>query len=74
MKQSLTNNKHTQKIHLPEKMSICKHQQIDYFRLIKNVPEFEKMSIPFLNNNNNNLFLHSTDSLFELSQSLFLQT
>ena len=40
-------------------LPICKHQQIDYSLLINNVPDFEKMSIPFLNNNNN-LFLHST--------------
>ena len=59
MKQLLTNNKHTKKIHFPGKMPICKHQQIDYFLLINNVPDFEKMSFPFLNNNNN-LFLHST--------------
>ena len=50
-------------------MPICKDQPIDYFLLINNVPEFEKMSIPFLSNNNNNLFLNS-NSLFELSQSL----
>ena len=36
-----------------------------------NVPDFEKMSIPFLNNNNN-LFLHSTLFLNEVSP--FLQT
>ena len=34
-----------------------------------NVPDFEKMSIPFLSNNNNNLFLNS-NSLFELGKSL----
>ena len=49
-------------------MPICKHQQIGYFLLINNVSDFEKMSIPFLKNNNN-LFLNST-FLFELSQSL----
>ena len=70
MKQSLT-NKHTKKIHFPGKMPIFKHQQIDYFLLINNVPDFEKMSIPFLNNNNN-LFLHST--LFLNLVSSFLQT
>ena len=98
MKQSLT-NKHTKKIHFPGKMPICKHQQIDYFLLINNVPtsfpgslilslpgggkmrdpgnevdnvpDFEKMSVPFLNNNNN-LFLHSTLFLNEVSP--FLQT
>ena len=32
MKQSLTNNKHTKKIHFPGKMPICKHQQIDFFK------------------------------------------
>ena len=70
MKQSLTNNKHTKKIHFPGKMPICK-QQIDYFLLINNVPDFEKMSIPFLNNNNN-LFFHST--LFLNQVSPFLKT
>ena len=59
MRQSLTNNKRTKKFHFPGKMPIRKHQQIDYFLLINNVPDFEKMSIPLLNNNNN-LFLHST--------------
>ena len=48
-------------------MPICKHQQIDFFLLINNVSDFEKMSIPFLKNNN--LFLNST-FLFELRQSL----
>ena len=54
-----------QKIHFPGKTPICKDQQIDYFLLINNVRDFEKMSIPFLNN----LFLN-TNSLFEPSQSL----
>ena len=63
MKPSVANN-HTKKIHFPGKTPICKDQQIDYFLLINNVPDFE-MSIPFLNN----LFLNS-NSLFELSQSL----
>ena len=49
-----------QKIHSPGKTPICKHQQIDYFMLINSVPDFEKMSIPFLNNNKNNLLLHCT--------------
>ena len=39
-------------------MPICNHHQIDYFLLINNVPDFEKMSNPF-QNNYNNLFLHS---------------
>ena len=34
-------------------MPICKDQQIAYFLLINNVPYFEKMSVPFLSNNNN---------------------
>ena len=55
----LQQQSHTEKIHFPGKMPICKHQQIDYFLFINNVPDFKKMSIPFLNNNNN-LFLHST--------------
>ena len=52
-------------------MPICKDQQIDYLLLINNVPDFEKVSIPFLsnNNNNNNLFLNS-NSLFEPNQTL----
>ena len=50
-------------------MPICNDQHIDYFLLVNNVPDFEKMSISFLSNNNNNLFLNS-NSLFELSQSL----
>ena len=49
-------------------MPIWKDQQIDYFLLINNDPDFEKMSVP-LNNNNNNLFINS-NSLFELNQSL----
>ena len=49
-------------------MPIWKDQQIDYFLLINNDPDFEKMSIP-LNNNNNILFINS-NSLFELNQSL----
>ena len=36
-------------------MPICKDQQIDYFLLINDVPDFEKMSTPCLSNNNNNL-------------------
>ena len=55
----LQQQSHTEKIHFPGKMPICKHQQIDYFLLINNVPDLKKMSIPFLNNNNS-LFLHST--------------
>ena len=49
LKQSLTNKsgKNT------EKMPICKDQQIAYFLLIYNVSYFEKMSIPFLSNDNN---------------------
>ena len=43
LKQSLTNKKHTKRIHFPGKMRICKHQQIDYFLLMNNVPDFEKM-------------------------------
>ena len=34
-------------------MPICKDQQIAYFLLINNVSYFEKMSVPFLRNNNN---------------------
>ena len=34
-------------------MPICKDQQIAYFLLIYNVSYFEKMSIPFLSNDNN---------------------
>ena len=49
-------------------MPICNDQPIDYFLLVNNVPDFEKMPIPFLSNNNNNLFLNG-NSLFELSQS-----
>ena len=30
------------KIHFTGKISICKNQQIDYFLLINNVPDFEK--------------------------------
>ena len=62
-------NKHTKKSIFQKKMPICKDQRIDYFLLINNVPDFKKMSVPFLSNNNNNLFLNS-NSLFELSQYL----
>ena len=61
----IINKQAYQKIHFPGKTPICKDQQIDYFLLINNVPDFEKVSISFLNN----LFLNS-NSLFELSQSL----
>ena len=44
-------NKQTWKKH--RKNAFCKDQQITYFLLIKNVPYFEKMSSPFLSNNNN---------------------
>lgn len=52
------------------KMPICKDQQIDYFLLINNVPDFQKKCLfPFwVILNNNNLFL-KRNSFFELSQS-----
>ena len=49
-----------QKNPFPGKRPVCKHQQIDYFLLINNVPDFEKRPFPFVNNNNNNLFLRCT--------------
>ena len=63
--ETIINKQTYQKIHFPGKTPIWKDQQIDYFLLIYNVPDFEKMSNPFLKN----LFLNS-NSLFELSQSL----
>ena len=67
--ETIINKQTYQNIHFPGKMPICKDQQIDYFLLINNVPDFEKMSIPFLSNNNNNLILN-INSLYGLSQSL----
>ena len=67
--ETIINKQTYQNIYFPGKMPICKDQQIDYFLLINSVSDFEKMSIPFPSNNNNNLFLNS-NSLFELSQSL----
>ena len=64
-------DKHTKiSIFRGKQMPICKDQQIDYFLLINNVPDFEKISFPFLSNNNNNLFLDINSLLFELSHSL----
>ena len=45
LKQSLTNNKHTKKIPFSRKNVYSQRsadQQIDYFLLINNVPDFEK--------------------------------
>ena len=67
--ETIINKQTYQNIHFLGKMPICIDQQNDYFLLINNVPDFEEMSIPFLSNNNNNLFL-KINSRFELSQSL----
>ena len=65
-----TPRSYKKKNHFPGKTPIYKDQQIDYFLLINNAPDFfKKIPIPFLNNNNSNLFLNS-NSLFELSRSL----
>ena len=50
--ETIINKQTYQNIHFPGKMPICKDQQIDYFLLINNVPDFEKMPTAFLNNNN----------------------
>ena len=50
--ETIINKQTHQNIHFPGKVPICKDQQIDYFLLINNVNDFEKMSVAFLNNNN----------------------
>ena len=48
------------------------YDYIHFLETMNNVSDFEKKSIPLLNNNNNNFSLRN-NSLVELSQSLLTQ-